>query len=112
MDKISHCPTTTRSSSMSHSYLTARKTGTCSSGAERNRGRVTHLIAAPDPKNGGPYFGRALCGTTPGPRSAGWEITRGADVTCTECDARSPDTKAAIEESNRVARIRERHRAD
>lgn len=61
-------------------------TGSCRTGAERDRGRVIHAIsdaAAAQAENCGSWH-RAACGATPGRTSAGWEPTTEA-VTCAAC---------------------------
>lgn len=56
--------------------------GKCANGAERDKGRIYHAVPA------GTQI--ALCGTQPGPRSAGWAPWNPADsadhpVTCPRC---------------------------
>ena len=63
-----------------HDEITPRRLlGRCANGSERDRGRVAHAV------------GRrwaALCGVTPGKRSAGWSDTAAPLVTCPRCARR------------------------
>lgn len=55
----------------------ARKMGRCANGAERDSGRGTHAVLL--------NSWRALCGTEPGRRSAGWSERNVDEVTCPRC---------------------------
>ena len=54
-----------------------RLTGRCANGAERDGGKLSHLIE--DCRN------IALCGAKPGKRSNGWSIYDETEVTCKKC---------------------------
>ena len=54
----------------------SRLAGRCSSGAERDRGKLTHAVPVDERK--------ALCGARPGRQSAGWAFVEGP-VTCKRC---------------------------
>jgi hypothetical protein len=56
--------------------------GRCANGAERDHGRLHHAL--PFTRDGISH--KALCGATPGPRSAGWSTWgQGEKVTCERC---------------------------
>lgn len=51
----------------------------------KGSGQVVHAIPGPFDWN---YYGRALCGAKPGPRSAGWAPLVHLDVSCQRCLAK------------------------
>jgi len=66
--------------------FSGRKTGRCSTGAERDGGTVLHAVRIPfgevrDIQNWEP----ALCGTMPGQRGNGWDLEKGRKITCSRC---------------------------
>jgi hypothetical protein len=71
-------------------YKIRQMAGRCANGAERDHGARWHAINA--------YTGKALCGATPGRRSAGWSMYRGESVTCPRC-------LAVIESADRRAKL-------
>ena len=72
--------------------FSATKSGRCANGYERDHGRVIHLVDQPNRED---YSMRpALCGTTPGRRSAGWS-TREQPATCPKCLKRAQALAAA-----------------
>lgn len=66
-------------------YCATHRAGRCASGAEGGRGVVLHAVRRGSFEGVGP----ALCGVTPGPRSAGWSCTMLSldRVTCPRCAA-------------------------
>lgn len=63
-------------------YFARTKSGRCWNGAHREGGSIVHAVKG----NDYPSFAKALCGTEPGLRSAGWETFRlGIAVTCPKC---------------------------
>jgi hypothetical protein len=62
----------------------AIKTGRCFNGAERDRGKIVHLVPPRPPKTNGDWFSKALCGTYPGLRGNGWSSHTGP-ATCSKC---------------------------
>lgn len=62
-------------------YCATQKTGRCANGNERDGGAVRHAVER------GADLKAALCGATPGRRSAGWSIhTLSLDkVSCPRC---------------------------
>lgn len=56
--------------------------GRCTNGAERDGGKVLHLVVDDKETSWAP----ALCGAKPGMKGNGWgQIHRGSDVTCQRC---------------------------
>jgi hypothetical protein len=54
-----------------------RLTGRCANGGERDGGLHFHAVIGDD--------WEALCGASPGRRSAGWSSYPGTEVTCPRC---------------------------
>ena len=63
--------------------VAAMLTGRCANGAERDRGRLVHLLPEPG------HWGKALCGAKPGRLSgAGWDMGEDrelGEITCKRC---------------------------
>lgn len=57
--------------------------GRCRNGAERDRGRLVHIVARPAGIY--PLFGPALCGARPGRLSSGWDEVDATDAVCPRC---------------------------
>lgn len=73
--------------------ISARLAGRCANGAERGQGTKTHAL----PWNGDANMlasWRALCGATPGARSAGWCERPELEVTCPKCAKKAAIAKA------------------
>lgn len=63
-----------------------RLTGRCADGAERDGGRVTHVVVV----DGSPAWGTALCGAKPGRLSNGFVESDGTEVpSCPRCRAKA-----------------------
>jgi hypothetical protein len=62
----------------------ARKTGRCFNGAERDGGRIIHLVKPLPENSAGDWFIKALCGTQPGKRGNGWSLHHGP-ANCPKC---------------------------
>lgn len=62
--------------------LKVRKTGRCANGAERDGGSVIHCLIQENKSY--PIWGKSLCGTEPGRRSAGWDESEN-EVSCLKC---------------------------
>lgn len=66
-----------------------RLTGRCANGAERDGGRLVHVVLLEQPL-ASPRWGRALCGKRGGRLSNGFEEVDGAEVpTCPTCRRRA-----------------------
>ena len=63
-------------------YSNVRKTGRCFNGAERDGGRIIHVIEGGRPN--GDWFGKTLCKTDAGLRGNGWSNTD-REPTCAKC---------------------------
>lgn len=62
-----------------------RMAGQCTSGAERDGGKLFHAVAR----------NKALCGAKPGRRSVGWSAHLGEKVTCPRCLKKMENIKLA-----------------
>ena len=64
--------------------IPAIKAGRCFNGAHRDKGKIIHAVPPlPDDTSG--YWGaKALCGTSPGRSSYGWDHTD-QDINCPKC---------------------------
>lgn len=60
--------------------------GRCANGYERDQGSRIHAVPASDDLlRNGYCITRAACGARPGPRSVGWSMRAGFDVSCPRC---------------------------
>jgi hypothetical protein len=62
-------------------YTVSAKAGRCANGAERDSGSLFHARLLTE--HGAEW--KPVCGSAPGPRSAGWSIRKGQPVTCKRC---------------------------
>mgnify|MGYP003577900410 CR=1 FL=1 len=67
-------------------FVTARAAGQCADGAERDGGKLVHLIPDMGPEG---WAVAAACGMRPGRRSAGWQGVPGREGTCRRCRSRA-----------------------
>lgn len=74
-----------------------RKTGRCADGAQRDAGRVSHVVLTESPLQT-PGWSPALCGTRPGRRLGnGWVEVDGAEApSCPRC-ARAAERRMAVQ---------------
>lgn len=76
----------------------ATLTGRCWNGAERDHGRVVHVV------DDDQIFGPALCGAKPGKRSNGWSEYPHEKPTCPRCIKKLE--KAEKQRNEQIAKLR------
>ncbi len=81
-------------------YSNVRKTGRCFNGAERDGGKIIHIIEGLEPN--GFWSGKSLCRTDIGYRGNGWSKSN-SEPTCQKCINKMSKIKSAQNEVDKEA---------